>query len=439
MPCFGTDGSGNERGMLQGLNGLKSKAPGADGGPWLRPNSTVAVLIVSDEDNCSDGSDCKNADGTLREITQKEYLIYYLKTIRVVGESARTYGIFHVPGDTKCTTAKNQSNIYKDLVESTSGKYGSICDSSYTGTLGSISADIKTILKQQFELKNEPVANTVKVSINGVESSKFAVNGRVVSFPANAPPPGGSSIRITYTMKASTNYFTDLKLAEKPIVESLTVQVGDGMLSLADFSCRADDRSIIFKTVPPEGSRVLVRYKADDAQVLFPFDNQNSVQATSYVLKLDADGAAATGWNVAPEGLTLAQAFPEGTQFTLFGTRALGPQLVYPMDFGVGIFHRVLDVQGNPVAASYQEGKLTLAGAEVIAGTKLIVESRVSLTENRFKIDAGAIVGSISVMVDAAKCEFFTKDQGMLTLDPVQCSIQGARSLVMSYLIDVMM
>ena len=436
---FGVNGSGNERGILQAVNGLKSVAPGAESGAWLRPNSVVAVLIVSDEDNCSDGNDCKNSDGTLKDFAKSDYLVDHLKSIRVVGTSARSYGIFYVPGDTQCTTGFKQGFIYQELVNATSGKYGSICDASYSSTLSAISADIKTILKQQFELKNEPVANSVKVFVNGDETSKFSIAGRVVSFPDTALPPVGSAIKITYVVQASSAYFTRLTLTEKPVIDSLTVQVDAAMLAPTDFSYRADDKSITFKSVPPEGARVLVRYKIDEAQVLFPFDYQATVLQSSYVLKLDADASMITGWKVGPEGVTLAQALPEGTAFTLTGFRILGPQLVYPVDLGTGIFYRVADAQGNPVAATYQDGKITLADSAVVPGTKFMIESRVSLSDNKFKIDPGAIAGTISVTVDSVKCEMYTNDQGSLSLDPVQCPIVSAKSVVVSYQMDVMM
>jgi hypothetical protein len=228
-------------------------------------------------------------------------------------------------------------------------------------------------------------------------------------------------------------------LTEKPVIDSLTVQVDAAMLAPTDFSYRADDKSITFKTVPPEGARVLVRYKIDDAQILFPFDYQATVLASSYVVKQDADATLITGWKVGQEGLALAQALPEGTAFTLSGTRVLGPQLVYPVDLGAGTFYRVVDAQGNPVAATYQDGKVTLNDATMVLGSKYMFESRVSLSDNKFKIDAGAIAGTINVTVDSVKCEMYTNDQGTLSLDPVQCPIIGAKSVVVSYQMDVMM
>jgi hypothetical protein len=193
-------------------------------------------------------------------------------------------------------------------------------------------------------------------------------------------------------------------LTEKPVIDTLSVQVDASMLASSDFSYRAEDKSITFKTVPPEGARVLVRYKVDEAQALFPFDYQATVLQNSYVLKQDTDGSLITGWKVAPEGLTLAQALPEGTPFTLSGSRVLGPQLMYPVDLGAGTFYRVVDAQGNPVAATYQDGKVTLTDAAVVPGTKYMVESRVSLSDNKFKIDPGAISGTIRVTVDSFKC-----------------------------------
>lgn len=54
----GTGGTHIERGLLQAVRGLK----GCSSGSWIRDDSALAILIVSDEDNCSvNGSKCAEA------------------------------------------------------------------------------------------------------------------------------------------------------------------------------------------------------------------------------------------------------------------------------------------------------------------------------------------------------------------------------------------
>ena len=48
-----TDGPNNERGIYQAKRAINSQN-------WIRNSSDLAVLFVSDEDNCSDGTNCEN-------------------------------------------------------------------------------------------------------------------------------------------------------------------------------------------------------------------------------------------------------------------------------------------------------------------------------------------------------------------------------------------
>ena len=103
----GTDGSGNERGIQQAVRSLRMDCAGQK--PWLREASSVAVIIVSDEDNCSDTSMCNG-----KAWQSSEYLTDYLSSIRKLGEDARVYGIFWDPNEPSwsCSSA-HEKVIYQ--------------------------------------------------------------------------------------------------------------------------------------------------------------------------------------------------------------------------------------------------------------------------------------------------------------------------------------
>lgn len=194
----GVAGSGNEEGVRQAVNALKCSDT-----PWVRKDSTVAVLIVSDEDNCSaDGKDCPNSPAKT-----EQYLIDYIeKTLkREVGKTAGFYGIFAPVGE-KCDTAGSVGTQYQRLVEYKAGmemNYGNICDQSYKGTLERISNNIAKLLSSQFTLKKYPDQGTVMVT--GVKSSgdmilpaDYSVLGNVITFKSGSEPALGSEITLNY-------------------------------------------------------------------------------------------------------------------------------------------------------------------------------------------------------------------------------------------------
>ena len=82
----GVGGSGVEAGVPQAVEALSTSCMG--GSSWIRPNSTLAVLFVSDEDNCSDGTKC-----AISEHNTADYLIDHLATIREVGVNAKVFWI----------------------------------------------------------------------------------------------------------------------------------------------------------------------------------------------------------------------------------------------------------------------------------------------------------------------------------------------------------
>ena len=87
---LGVLGSHLEQGITQGVVGLTCSSA-----PWVRPHSAIAVLIVSDEDNCSsDGKDCKG-----ESYDNEQFLIDYINTVnRKPKETAFVYGIIWEPG-----------------------------------------------------------------------------------------------------------------------------------------------------------------------------------------------------------------------------------------------------------------------------------------------------------------------------------------------------
>ncbi|MBC7529933.1 MAG: VWA domain-containing protein [Oligoflexus sp.] len=194
----GVGGSGNEEGIRQAVNALKCAET-----PWVRPNSTVAVLIVSDEDNCSDnGLDCPGSPAN----TEKYLIDYVEKDLhRVVGKTAGFYGIFAPPTEV-CPTAKAKGNQYQKLVTYKAVaevNYGNICDVSYKSTLERISNNIAKLLSSQFTLKQTPddgsvVLQGVKSNGDMIVVSDYTVVGNVITFKTGSEPALGSDVTLSY-------------------------------------------------------------------------------------------------------------------------------------------------------------------------------------------------------------------------------------------------
>lgn len=190
----GDDGDNIERGILMAVRGLR----GQNCGPWVRPGSAVAVLIVSSEDNCEQAGTPQSAcPGAAWE--SADYLVNALTAMgRILGRSARVYGILGVPLTDECATEVNgwPGTTYRQAVERTGGRWESICQVDYGETLARFSKDISQLLGH-IDISHEPIWDTVKLSVNGTPwTGRVKYDQLRVSF--EDPLPDDSLLTITY-------------------------------------------------------------------------------------------------------------------------------------------------------------------------------------------------------------------------------------------------
>jgi hypothetical protein len=307
----GTDGTGTERPILRAVQALKGNCLFGPGN-WLRPNSTVAVLILSDEDNChvnvEHGYGCAgqaDKDGA--------YLINYLASIRKVGQDAKVYGIFWLPSQaqSQCSTALKQGTILADVVQKTGGIAGSICDADYTTTLNRISQDVAKVLKADFVLKSIPDPGTLKIMVNGQPWTAFTQIGTAVHFTTN--PPVGAAVQVSYVSGATGVVTNKFPIPDQPADGVINAVIAGKPAGAVSYD--AASKSAVFAQRPADGSIIILSYKLDtplktifeiapdaDTRYLRVYVNNALVDARNY--KYDAKTGA----------LTFAVAPPESSQ-----------------------------------------------------------------------------------------------------------------------------
>jgi hypothetical protein len=430
---YGIRGTGNEQGIRQAVNGLKSPGTGTSTSTtWLRDKSSVAVLLVSDEDNCSNGQGCGTSSWA-----KETHLTDYLTQIRTPGQDARVYAIHHIPGTT-CATAANVGKQYQAVVEATKGRSGSICDASYAATLRQISDDLKSTLKSQFVLKSEPVAGSVKVFVNDLEIKDFSIAGLTVTFAESTKPGPGARIRVTYESVAQPTYFNSLTIPEGADGSTLTVQVGDKVLNATEFTFQTSSRLLTFAQVPAEGMRVLVRFKTSELMLQFPLPDVKTVDAGSLRIT-KTDGTLMNGWSLNGELLSFtAMTTPaEGTILTARAHRSAGPQLTYPVDLGGSQFVDVVtDLNPErmiPLGASYVQGQIAFDPASVMPGRAVFVRTRQPIATADIALQPKAIASSIVVLVGSETCEGFVVEGGLVKLNVVKCPIGFSGNVTLRY------
>lgn len=317
----GTGGTSTEQGIYQAVAGIKGNCSGAT--PWVRANSTLAVLFLTDEDNCSDGTRCGGDSWS-----SASYLTDYLASIRQIGVNARVYGLFWHPSmaPSECATALRRGSVYAQAIAATNGAWGSICEDDYTGTLQSISQDLSVILKSQFALTYTPnLSAGFQLRINGnLQTSGYRVVGNVLEF--TTPPPANAKIDVAYyvTSESPKDAFA---LKTKPVPSSLEVYL-DGQ-KVTEFTYDESMQTIRFSSAPV-CREVKVSYRIDQP-LAREFNLGSSIETSSIYVRVDGKSIEQGAYSFDPStgNLRFEKAPSDGAKIVIAYDIIEGPELDY--------------------------------------------------------------------------------------------------------------
>ncbi len=397
----GINGSGNERGILQAVNGLKGDCLST---PWLRPNSTVAVLIVSDEDNCSAGNDCG-----AQPYASGSYLTDYLASIRTVGTNARVYGLVWHASQTQaqCSTAAYKANIYSSVIDATSGTWGSICASDYSQTLASISQNISVILKSQFALTHAPVPGSANVTVNGqVVSSGYTITGNILQFAT--PPTQGATIAVSY-LHSATEIKDKFVLSQSAHSSGISVMVDNNVASPSTYTFDSTQNAVVFATAPV-GNNIRVTYKKN-IDMLSQFAIGSGVVQGSVKAFVNNSPVSNFSVDYNTGNVNFASAPAEAASIKLTFAKIGGAILSYPLVIaGAAESLEVTDdATGNAVAHSIEGNNVIFPVAEFQHGRIVqLAHTNVSGSSHIVVLTAAPKGGSIRVSAPGGDCNNFS-------------------------------
>jgi hypothetical protein len=206
----GTNGAGDERAFSSFRETLNSSTNAG----FLRQQSFLAIIILSDEDDFSGNTRCQGCgtdhDYGAATLDSINTYVSYLDTLTRSTTPTRRYNVSNISANTTACQQQYASSgsilgtRYVQLTNATDGVSGSLCDTSYAPTLDAIQAKIIE-LSTQFFLERIPQVNTIRVKINGVSIAQDPTNGWVynsgpnsIVFRGNAAPAQDSTIEINY-------------------------------------------------------------------------------------------------------------------------------------------------------------------------------------------------------------------------------------------------
>ncbi len=432
----GTTGSGNEQGIRQAVVGLR-----CPGKTIVRPLSTLAVLIVADEDNCSlDGGDC----GTL-PWSKETYLISYVENTlqRTIGKNAGFYGIV-APSKAACPTAGNPAPQYIRLFDykSTPGvNYGNICDASYKTTLNRISDNIALQLDSTFELKNTPDAGTLSVSVTSpagvvtaINPNDYTLTGKTLKFAASKEPVNGSTINATYKIGVKP-MFSSVTLQEDPAAGTIVVKVNGTPLGAGGFT--AAGRVITFATQPPANATVGIDYRQNTALIdrvklaSVPVNGTiavkvNKVATTNFTFDAGQNIVVLAQFPLDGQTIEVAYTFIEGPILTYKVSIMAGSKNFRLLDGATAVNHTVNQAAGEITIdkAAFQTGKTLTFTYEVPDGA-----------ERRFPLAGKPETGTLNISMMAGTCvlgkDLLLSADGMELIS--KCAVTEKTEFILAY------
>lgn len=222
----GTRGDGSREAGFQSLRAVLRR--NADGSPgyngethtalsqFRRDDAFLAVIIVSDEEDQSRKPNGSSYSSTNDYVTSfKNFLDGY------TGSTAdfKNYNVNSIVIDDIDNCAyglheqATQGNRYVAIANATNGISASICSNNFSQQLTQIAQQIVT-LSTRFLLSREPIPETIKVWVNGVEVPNSPSNGWIyvnqgdshfIEFHGQAVPPQGANISVFFDPVAPLN------------------------------------------------------------------------------------------------------------------------------------------------------------------------------------------------------------------------------------------
>jgi len=222
----GTDGSGDERGLLGGLLAIEAAANATDDARRLRPDAQLIVVFASDEedthlnqggtpddDPTTAGSTRQpplHPDSDVRARRTQSFLDGYNQAsaiaFAIVGDPGPDHGGVCAPLDPGGTSVDGASYGlgYIDLALGTGGSWGSICNDDLAPTISPI-LEAAVGVASDYHLPTSPISPTLRVAINGELVPRSRANGwdyepasNAIVFHGSAVPAVGDVLAIAY-------------------------------------------------------------------------------------------------------------------------------------------------------------------------------------------------------------------------------------------------
>jgi len=169
--------------LVDGADDPRTPQPLDGNAGFLRPDASLAVLVVSDEDDHSPGT----VEGHAR----------FLAGLKGAGKGARTVVHAVVPAGAGCATAGRTGGRWEALVQRTLGELLAACAPDCAPLMARVGARAGAPA-DRFPLSYRPAPASVEVRVEGRVTQGFRCDPVFNEVIFGAPPPQGSRVEVRY-------------------------------------------------------------------------------------------------------------------------------------------------------------------------------------------------------------------------------------------------
>lgn len=180
-------GSGNERAIRATYRAVERASAAGANQEFHRPGARLAVVAISDEDECSKGHATCNAATAAQSDPQN--LVNFVKSQLGADKVFTFNSIIYIPGDATCTTGGNEGNSYKGITALTGGILASVCSTDFATPLSALGTRVVELVKSVAltcapeDLSGDGIPDIRVVLADGTTATTgYQVSGNTVSF-----------------------------------------------------------------------------------------------------------------------------------------------------------------------------------------------------------------------------------------------------------------
>jgi hypothetical protein len=209
----GIGGSDKEKGIDAAFQALSEPLVSGYNGGFIRPEATLSIVYLSDENDCTDrGALAAYDEGTAcyehaAELTSIKELIADYKSIKDDGSRVLVSSIVGPEIDESCEGAVPGFR-YAGMAEAFGGVQGSICDADFSAVMTELGLQVSGVLTS-FQLEYPAVEESILVWVDDAPVEPDPVNGwsydaeyYIVYFHGTGVPARGAQIVIEYDIGA---------------------------------------------------------------------------------------------------------------------------------------------------------------------------------------------------------------------------------------------